>query len=151
MSDAPPPSAFTDLRDRLRRRLGDTSPVAVRFTNDELGPALADARRALSVRRVPGFPAMTVDLTPGAEAFAPAPTEEQGELLVQRAAVDLLRSTYRDQVARGTLGVSWKSGFEEESTISQQKAFEGLLADLEADLETLVLVARSGAAGARTQ
>lgn len=142
---------LTDILAAIRRKAGDIDPAAQRYTDTEITQLVADARRVFGVRRVSGMDTLTVTTTAGSEGIDPEPTDSQGELLAVHAALHLLRQVYRERVATGSIGVSWRSGLEEESTISQQKAYQAELTALEHELEELLLITQVNRSGSRPQ
>jgi hypothetical protein len=45
-------------------------------------------------------------------------------------------------VNRGELGISWRSGWEEESSIQAEKAYRTMIEGVSKELETLVMLSR---------
>jgi hypothetical protein len=137
----------------LRRKLADVDPAAYRRTDLELLSTAEDIRMELAVRQVMGFSDVTVGLTradAGTYGINDA-TEAQLLLLIYGTAHSVLAATYRQRVDRGELGVSWRSGLEEESTISAEKAYKTLLDDLQQTFEQLLITYQRGSANARMQ
>jgi hypothetical protein len=135
----------------LRRKLSDVDPLAPRRTNTELLNTAEDVRFELAVRQVPGFSDVTVgtNTTDLSTYGIKNATDDHLALLIYGTAHAVLASTYRERIDRGELGVSWRSGLEEESTISAQRAYMGLLDDIASTFEQLLLVYLRGTGNRR--
>jgi hypothetical protein len=126
----------------LRRKLSDVDQSAQRRTNAALLNAAEDVRFELAVREVPGFSEVVIGLDPtDTDTYGVNnATDAQLALIMYGTAHTVLSSTYRERIDRGELGVSWRSGLEEESTISAQRAYSGMLDDISNTFEQLLLV-----------
>lgn len=135
----------------LRRKLADVDTAAQRRTDAQLLAAAEDARMELAVRLVEGFDAITVGLNKGdtANYGLKNASDTQGVLLVYAVAHDVLSSTYRERVDRGELGVSWRSGLEEESTISAEKAYKAMLDEIKDAFTSLLVTYQRNTANGR--
>lgn len=135
----------------LRRKLSDVDTAAQRRSDSQLLAAAEDARLELAVRLVEGFDAITVGLNKQdtANYGIQNATDSQGVILLYSVAYDVLSSTYRERVDRGELGVSWRSGLEEESTISAEKAYKAMLDDIKAAYDQLLVTYQRNTANGR--
>lgn len=125
----------------LRRKLSDVDPAALRRTDTELLEGALDEIVELTVRAVAGFDGITVNF---GSSLAPTygiqgASDAQMVILVYAVAYDVLSATYRMRVDRGDLGISWKSGLEEESSIQAEKAYKTMLGDI-ADSRDQILI-----------
>ncbi len=134
----------------LRRKLQDVDVQAARRTDNELLAVASDMAFEYSIREVQDFSNVTVTLgdddTPGEIAGA---TDPVMMILLYAVALEVLSATYRNRVDRGELGVSWKSGLEEESTIQAEKAYKGMIGEVAAALEQLLLIYQRRTANGR--
>lgn len=140
-----------DVLDLARSIAGDVDPMAYRYTRQALVDHVERQRLLLAVRQVAGMGDLVVDRTVNAESITPAPTDEQGAILATAVALAVLQETYRGRVDRGEIGLVWRSGLEEESTVAQEKAYRGFLADIEQKLEELKLISRRTTFATRPQ
>ena|SRR6185312_17413697 len=124
----------------FRRLLQDTDDVNELYTDDDLWNATADAVVDLQVRGAVNYPGYTIDTVGTDQAFSTDPTNEYALLTMKQAALMLLTAVYRGKVNRGELGGSWKSGLEEESTSTTQRAFAASLAELEQQVDALLIL-----------
>lgn len=135
----------------LRRRLSDVDTAAQRRTDVQLLSAAEDARVELAVRLVQGFADITVG-TNKADTVnygIKNASDAQLMLLLYAVAYDVLSSTYRARVDRGELGISWRSGLEEESTIQAERAYRGMLEDLQSNFNQLLVTYQRQTANGR--
>lgn len=137
--------------DLARSLAGDVDPLAYRYPRDRLLRVLEQQLVLLVVRQVAALEQLTLDLTANAETITPAPTNEQGAILAHAVAVAILQETYRGRVDRGEIGVVWRSGLEEESTVSQERAYQLQIQELAGDLEELKLISRRTTFATRPQ
>lgn len=135
----------------LRRKLSDVDTAAQRRTDAQLLAAAADVAFELAVRQVKDFNLVTVGLDKTNQATYGIQGADDGQMaiLLYGVAHTVLSSTYRERVDRGELGISWRSGLEEESTISAEKAYKGMLDDLQASCDQLIVVYSRQVANAR--
>lgn len=126
----------------LRRRLGEVDPTISEYQDAHLLDALKNARRTLSIKRVPLMDTITIvsDEADPAYGISPDPDDMTGSLLVLRAAVDMLRDAYIGMTQRGEFGVIWRSGMEEESSVEASKKYAGLIDTLDNELQQLLLI-----------
>lgn len=136
----------------VRRKLADVDTSALRRTDPELLAAADDARLELAVRAVAGFGTMTIGLVKSAPEYGfQGATDDQQVILAYSVAYDVLSATYRQRVDRGDLGISWKSGLEEESSIQAEKAYKQLLTDLANTRDQLLVTYQRQTANLRVQ
>lgn len=131
----------------LRRKISETDLETSDWTDEELLQAMGDAVEELGLRGVARFAAMTVDSdqTSGTYGITPEPTTEEGHILAYMTAAHMLSQDYSDKVKRGALAVSWRSGLEEASTISAEKAWRLVIADFADTLDQLIAIHRANA------
>jgi hypothetical protein len=137
----------------LRRKLADVDTAAQRRTDAQLLAAASDVRFELAVRQVKDFDQVQVGLNkqdPDTYGILNA-NDSQLAILMYATAYTVLSSTYRERVDRGELGVSWRSGLEEESTISAEKAYRGMLDELQSACDQLIVIYQRTTANARKQ
>lgn len=137
----------------LRRKINETDLPTSDRTDEELLDALMDAAEVLGLRMISGMSSFVVqsDATKANYGITPEPTTEQAHLLATEAALEILRNDYFGKLNRGEIGVNWKSGLEEESTIAAEKAWDKVLKDLESQLELLITFNKSGSHATRPQ
>lgn len=140
-----------DILDLVWRRAGDVDQAALRYDRHDVVVELAHVRRSLAVRKNVGFSDYTVTTADAQEAITPEPTDEIGTILAIGTAAALLRRTYAYRVDSGSLGISWSSGLEQESSISAEKAYKAMIDRLDSELEELILIRNSNIAGTRPQ
>lgn len=140
-----------DILDLVWRRAGDVDPAALRYTKADVVKELAHVRRSLAIRKNTLLDGYVVMTTLDAEAITPEPTDEVGVLLAAATAAALLRRTYTYRVDSGTLGISWRSGLEEESSINAERAYKAMIDRLDREVEELILIRNSQLAGTRPQ
>lgn len=133
----------------IRRYIGETDLVTTGFSDSELLEYVREAQELLELRGVPTIKGISVD--PTRETITPEPTAYQGHVLALKAAVLTLTDTYNGKISRGELGMSWKSGLEEESTINAQGAWNRSISDLATELEELIIIKRAPTTGTRAQ
>lgn len=135
----------------LRRKLNDVDTAAQRRTDAQLLASADDLRLELAVRQVAGFDGITVGLNKQDTANYGIKNGTDPQLLILMYAVAhaVLSSTYRERVDRGELGISWRSGLEEESTISAEKAYKAMLDELQGNLDQLLLTYQRNTAAGR--
>lgn len=135
-----------------RSRAGDVDSSAYRYTKNELVILMKDAARTLGVRgQFAQLNTFVFVTTENAETVTPEPSDIQGLVLCTATALRVLQQTYRRRVDDGSLGISWMSGLEQESSISAQKAYEGILKDILQELEELKLFVISKSFATRVQ
>lgn len=126
-----------------RRLIDDTDPTAqFAMTDADIIQALQDALNNLTARLVGNFPLITFDTAPASPTFgvSPAPTLQETEILCAKAAIAILRDAYAGRLKRGELGVSWRSGPEEESSIAAARSYKQLIDEAESAVVELVLI-----------
>lgn len=124
----------------LRRKMEDVDTAALRRTDTQLLENAEDLRLELASRQLLGFSGITVDSVKSSPTYGILNgTDDQMIILVYAVALSVLHATYRQRVDRGELGVSWQSGLESESSISAEKAYRQMLADLETTLDQLII------------
>lgn len=134
----------------LRRRIADTDSNAA-YEDATLLTALEDARSLLEAKLVKGMSGYVIDDDPLSLTYgiSPDPDNDHAHIMVLRAAYDLMQQRYRDLVDSGAIGVAWRSGLEEESSIQAEKAFKALLEDLRKELEILIIVQNRATSASR--
>lgn len=140
----------TKVMGLLRRRIADTAPEAV-YDDEVLLAALEDARSLLSAKRVKGMSGYVIDQDPQSASygFSGDVQEDHAHVLALRATLDLLGDRYRELVRTGALGVAWRSGLEEESSIQAAKAYREGMASLEREIDELVLIMNRSTSASR--
>lgn len=143
----------TRLLGLLRRKLNETELSVSTYTDAELLEYVRDAVEVLALRKISGLSDLTVDPDPLSVSYgiSPIPTTEEGHMLSLLAALEILRETYRGKLNRGEIGLNWKSGLEEESTISAEKAWRDVIRDFESQLDLLIIMNKSGSHATRPQ
>ena len=132
-----------------RRYLDQSDLLLSTYTDSELLEYIRDGQELMSVREFPTIAGLTVD--PTTLTITPEPSLDQGHVLALKAAVLALTDTYNGKLSRGELGLSWKSGLEEESTINSEKAWKQSISDLAKELEELIIIKRAPTTGTRPQ
>lgn len=137
----------------LRRYIDEVDQAVSTLTDEELLKAISDARDKLELRKVQGVASLTVqpDVSLANYGITPDSSLEQGHMLALQAAINLLEAKYRNRLFQGELGTAWRSGLEEESTISAEKAYRAAIATLVDQLTDLILIKRAPLAGTRPQ
>lgn len=133
----------------VRRRLAQADLATSDFTDSELMEYVQESADILSLRPIPGMGDLVIDTV--AITISPEPTKEQGYMLALMTVSRVLEDEYDGKLFRGELAVSWQSGLESETTISAEKAWAQALADLEVELDRMILVKMAPIAGARMQ
>lgn len=125
----------------LRRKIADTDVTAA-YNDEQLWTFVGDAQLFLSVKQVGGMSGYVVvsDANVAGFGIAPAPANDHAYIMVLQTTYDVLRQRYHDLVDSGAIGVAWRSGLEEESSISAEKAFKGTLNDLRREIDSLILI-----------
>jgi hypothetical protein len=134
----------------LRRKLAESNLAVSPYEDYELLSHMTDAQEELGLRKsAQGVELLVIDPADG--SITPEPTTEQGHVLALKTASNLLHQEYSGRVMRGELGVSWRSGLEEMSTISSEKAWRQAVQRLDETLEELLLIKNSPQTGTRPQ
>ena len=126
-----------------RRLIDDTDPTAqFSMTDAEIILTLNDALNDLTARLVGNFPLIIFDTVPDSPTFGvtPQPTVQETLILCTKAALVILRDAYAGRLKRGELGVSWRSGPEEESSIAAARSYNQLIDEQQTDLVELMLI-----------
>lgn len=144
---------LADVLGLLRRMIDETDLTVSNTTDQELILDLKDAAETLSLRMISGMSSYSFvsDVLSASYGITPAPTTEHAHMLCRLAALNILRDQFRGKLNRGELGINWKSGQEEESTISAAKEWQTVLEDMENELELLITFNKSGSHGLRVQ
>jgi hypothetical protein len=129
----------------LRRKLADVDQATTRWTDQVLIDTSSDVLIDLSVRGIRGM----ADFTITESGFSIEPTDVQGVLLALATASELLWEQFRYRVDTGTLGVSWTSGLERESTTGQAKSYMQLIEGIEAEFDQVLLIYNAPQTGTR--
>lgn len=137
----------------LRRKLNEVDTSTSVLTDEELLAVVSDARDMFEVEGFTDFEAITVGYSQTEDGYGidPEPALDLGYLLVLGAAVHILRAAYAGRVSRGEIGISWRSGLEEESTISAGQAYRNAIVDVENELEHKKMLKLASQAGVRQQ
>lgn len=137
----------------LRRKLSDVDTAAARREDLELLETADDVRWELEARAVAGFDSFSVGLdSTDTVTYGPVgATDNQQLILLFGAATALLEETYTGRLDRGELGISWKSGLEEESSISAQKAYRDRIDDIRKTTNELLITYQRFTANGRPQ
>ncbi len=113
--------------------------------------ALRQAVQYYQVQQVVEFDPFTVD--PDAfdadEAVTPEPNTQLGVILAYTIAAKLGEQQYQGRLRRGEFGISWRSGIEEESSVSASATYKQLVDGLRRQVTELLLVYHREAQGAR--
>lgn len=113
--------------------------------------ALKDAVRYYAVQQVVEFAAFTVDVDAfdADSAITPEPNDQLGVILAHTMAANLAQQAFTGRMRRGELGVSWRSGVEEESSVTAAANYKSLIAAMNTRVRELLLVFHREAQGAR--
>lgn len=146
-------ATLTDLLEWARQKAGDIDPLAVRYSDLAYLQTLRLLLRELAARKQLNFSDLTLELTEGSESLTPEPTDLELSILATRLAHGILTQEYRRRVSAGEIGISWKSGLEEESTIQAVKAYQSFLDVMAQQAEELLAIgiAEAGTGGFRAQ
>lgn len=147
------PLSNTDAIRILREKITEVDEATSLYEGEDLVQALDDAHMLLKAKGVMNMVNYTVNTDPTVSplGITPEPTEGDGLLIIYRAAVDILTNEYRGRVKRGEMGIAWKSGLEEESSISAAKEYRSLIDKMESELIHLVLIQSQIRHGTRIQ
>lgn len=135
-----------------RAQLGAIDAEAADVLSDEV--MLAALRQALQyyqVQLVVAFDAYTVDTNAfdADSALTPEPNTTLGTILAYTVAANLGQQQYQGRLRRGEFGISWRSGLEEESSVTAAATYAGLVNTLRRQVTELLLVYHRDAQGAR--
>jgi hypothetical protein len=125
----------------LRRKLADADTSSLRRQDAELLATAEDVRLELVARAVLSFADVKIGLNK-ADATTYGirdATPDQMIILMYSVAYEVLSATYRQRVDRGELGIVWRSGLEEESTVTAERAYRNILEDLQGRAEQLLV------------
>lgn len=136
-----------DLLRMMRRRLRDVDDSAQTFDDETLWGYVADRAMLFKTRKTAGFQSYAVSDS----GVSPEPTDAHGTMLAVGAAALLLHDLYIEKVRSGTIGVTWESGLERESTIDVRQAYEAGIRKLEQEVEELILIGASATFATRPQ
>jgi hypothetical protein len=134
----------------LRRKIADTD-VTASYSDEQLWTSVDDARVFLAVKQVKAMTNYVVELDPNLVGFGitPAPDDDHAYIIVLQATYDILRQRYHDLVDSGAIGVAWRSGLEEESSIQAEKAFKDVLTELRRELDALIIIQNRSSSATR--
>lgn len=137
----------------LRMIINQTDLETSDWTDEELTAAMEFAAAELGMRRIARFSTITInsEIDSGAYGIVPELTVEEGVLLANKTAIAMLKQDYSDKLNRGAIGMSWRSGLEEASTISAEKAWQNAIVSLERNLLELIAIHLAPNAGFRSQ
>lgn len=141
---------FSEIITLTRQLAGDVDAAAQRYSDAELVPLVQAAQRIHAVRGVAGMGSLTIPSSVS-DPITPVPSEYQGVLLAYWSAVAVLWETYAMRLDTGTLGTSWRSGLEAESSIQLQKAYVEAIESLESDAEEILLIGTRSTFATRVQ
>jgi hypothetical protein len=121
------------------------------LTDATLLAALRRAVQYYQVQQVSDFDAYTVDVDAfdADSAITPEPSTQLGTILGYTMAAALGRQQYQGRLRRGEFGISWRSGIEEESSVSAAASYKQLIDGLSRQVTELLLVYHRNAQGAR--
>lgn len=139
-----------DIIASARSRAGDVDDMAYRYSRDEYLSVLADVLRTGAVRKINKLSDLTFDPT-NEGTLTPDPTDLQGVYLAAAIALRLLQQTYRRRLDEGSLGISWTSGLEQESSISAQAAYNAILVELRQEVDELIFFGNASTFAVRKQ
>lgn len=134
----------TRILSTINRLTGDST-----VSDTDLFEYVVDAGFWLIARNHDEFSAMVFNSS--ALTILPEPTTVQGLLLAYRAAMERLTQIYAAKIDAGEIGVSWRSGLEAQSSISQSKSYEKAIFELSNELEELILIKNAPETGERFQ
>jgi hypothetical protein len=134
----------------LARRL-QTVNSSLCFEDLTLLQALEDARALLAVKVVSGMSGYTIDPSDTETGISPDLSEDDAYPIVLQAALDLLQQRYADLTQSGALGVVWKSGLEEESTVTVERAYRNAVNAIRRELEAVLLIRMRATSATRVQ
>ncbi len=143
----------TDVIRILREKITEVDEATSLYEGEDLVTALGDALMILKAKGVMNMLNYTVNTDPEVDPLGITPEPEEGDalLIIYRAAIDILTNEYRGRVKRGEMGIAWKSGLEEESSISAAKEYRSLIDKLENELTHLMLIQSQIRHGVRIQ
>lgn len=139
-----------------RRAMEEVDTSTSTITDPEIFAAVSDERDLLEIEQVPNASTFAVGydqsdaITFGVQPEADLPLD-LGTVLALRAAATLLRRQYRELVRRGSIGYSWQSGLESESTLQAGKDYQVLIKHIDEQAERLLIIMRRDEAGFRIQ
>jgi hypothetical protein len=125
---------------QLLRRKILTVDTSVAFEDADLLAEIEDARAFLEAKAVAGMAGYVIDPTDTTDGIAPDMTSQHALIATYQAAIFLLQQRYADLTQAGALGVVWRSGLEEESTVTAEKAYRTAIGAIQLDLDKLILV-----------
>lgn len=143
----------TEILRMLRQKVTEVDPGTYSYEGEDLVVALGDALIHLQAKNVRNMNLYTVNTDPTVEplGITPEPEAPDALIIMLHAAVELLSNEYRGRLKRGEMGISWRSGLEEESSITAAKEYRAMVAQLENDLTALILIHGITRHGARIQ
>lgn len=135
----------------VRRRTTEVDVTLSEWGDDEILSYANDALVRLQVKGSLGLAALTIvsDSNSVDYGISPEPTDGQGMVIAYETAVDILADALQGRLNRGEMGVSWKSGLEEESTAVATQAYRKQIDDLRMEARTLVLALGVGTSATR--
>lgn len=125
----------------IRRRTTEVDVATSDWTNEDIVAYMRDALIRFQIKNLKGFVDLTIDADPNSETFGinPEATDAEGMILAYETAVDILTDTLQGRLLRGEMGVSWKSGLEEESSTVATQTYRSHIADLRREGNSLIL------------
>lgn len=131
-----------------RRIIGDAT-VDDAVADLELFQYVSDAGDWFNSRGHVDFVDMLFDMD--TVTITPEPTIVQGLLLAYRAAMVRMTDIYNAKLDSGDVGRSWRSGLEEESSISLVQGYRAAINTINRELEELIIIKRAPDTGVRWQ
>lgn len=135
---------FADIVGRVRRLIDQTDLLAATALQDgDIIAVIADQIDDLGQgSQIGNFQTMTYDLGATSPTFGitPAPSIQESIILALATGIALLEDTYRGRLDRGELGISWRSGPEEQSSIAAARAYKTLIDEKREDLTSKILI-----------
>lgn len=122
----------------LRAYLEEVDPATSLYTDEQLLARTADALGVLQSKKVAMVAGLTLD--EAAKTFTPEPSYAAGLVIALQTATTVLQSELRGRLKRGEFGISWKSGLEEESSITAAKSYSEMITGLEMELQSVLAV-----------
>lgn len=122
----------------LSRKLQVTDS-SLTLEDADLLVAIEDARAFLDAKSVKNMSDYVIDVTDTTDGIQPNMTSQHALIVCTQAAVQLLQQRYAELTQAGALGIVWRSGLEEESTVTLERAYRGAITALSRELDTLIL------------
>ncbi len=124
---------------------GDVDSLAARYSDYAYLLRMKTELLVLSTRTSLGFEELVLDLTEEQESLTPTPENSLLLILAYKTAYGILQQEYARRVSAGEIGISWKSGLEEESSIQASKAYQQMMDDVRRAADDLIAIVAAGA------